>query len=162
MRIRPINSFDEQFLFILNNDPVIRAMSVSMDPIKRVDHSHWFKKLMVEQKSRPAFIVEDYIKEPIGCVRFEILADGESAEISLVLNKDYMHAIGWSSRVVMDSIEALQITFKVREIIAGVKPWNIALIQLYDNLGFAFTEVSDHCLLRPEIKEKIMVFRKRL
>jgi len=70
MKLRKIRESDCSFLFKLANDPLVRRMSFSGNPIEWPEHLQWFNAKLRDQKCS-IYIAMDAHGAPIGQIRFD-------------------------------------------------------------------------------------------
>ncbi len=137
--VRRASEQDSQDLFAWRNDPVTRAASLSVAPVGWPEHSLWLAASLAND-SRRLFIAmlseERTVPVKIGMCRFDITADGLSAEVGINLNPGY-RGRGLSERVLTAAI----VEFRRGDgsgltLTATIRSSNHASITLFERVGF--------------------------
>jgi UDP-2,4-diacetamido-2,4,6-trideoxy-beta-L-altropyranose hydrolase len=133
VHIRPAQENDGRLLWEWANESQVRAASFSSAPIPWVTHVAWFAAKLQEDQCH-ILIAEDDNGTPIGQIRFDARADGDS-EIDVSIAK------AWRSR----GLAAPMIRQAVRLALNGagharlhafVKPENVASVKAFERGGF--------------------------
>ncbi len=132
VRFRPARPDDARFVWDVNNDPTVRAQSISTDPIPWESHQAWFSDAL-ERSTRYLWIVE-VASEPAGVVRFDV--DGDAATISVALQAAY-RGRGLGTKLIDRACHALADTGLAGRIIALVRPDNAPSMLAFERAGFA-------------------------
>ena len=115
------------------NDPTVRSVSFSSEPILWENHVKWFFAKLLDPNCL-FFIVLDFENIPIGQVRYQI--DGKEAVISVSLALD-QRGKGYGSQAIQLASETVFRSTSVELIHAHIKPENLSSIQAFARAGFA-------------------------
>lgn len=119
-------------VFELSNDSEVRLNSINTDEITLEEHEKWFAK----KNEDPNYILLLAFRENqlIGQVKFELAAN--VAVISISISTEF-RGKGLGPKLIREGVEFLQKTdTKIREIIAYIKPENLASIKSFLRAGF--------------------------
>jgi UDP-2,4-diacetamido-2,4,6-trideoxy-beta-L-altropyranose hydrolase len=130
--IRAASSGDARLLWEWANDPAVRAVSFSSDPISWHDHLCWIARKLNDPACRLLIGVNEN-SEPIGQVRFEV--DDRSAKLSVSLDAR-LRGRGYSTILLRKATRELFLTTEVKSIEAFVKPANDASLRAFRKAGF--------------------------
>lgn len=129
--IRQATVDDAWFVYELRNDPDVRESSFNKNPLVWEQHLDWFKTRLEDSF---IYLVEED-GEPVGYVRFEPEADGDSLETSVaILRRERGRGIG---------VEAIKLASKAAEaigatrLVARIQPGNDASIRAFEAAGFS-------------------------
>ena len=148
---RPATSDDCRRVWEWANDPAVRAVSFTSEPIPWEQHAAWFTRKLADANTR-LWIAKQDGSPSLGQVRFDL--DGSTSTISVSLDasrrgKNLGALLIWS---------ACQKHFResaVETIHAFIKPDNAASIRTFEKAGFepaGQTEVKACAALRFELK----------
>lgn len=132
VRLRRAEEDDCRLLWEWSNDPRVRAVSFSAEPIPWGDHVRWFKERLADPNSI-LFVALDPQNRAIGQVRFQ-LEDGH-AIVSIVLASEF-RGQGYGKMVLAKAQEEVFASASVNCIDAYVKPENEASLHLFAEAGF--------------------------
>lgn len=132
LNIRCVNQKDLSFIFLLNNEPLVRENSYNSEPINFEDHKIWFKA-QLKNKNSQIYIIENS-NIPVGQVRFTVKENHTVIGIS-ISNK--FRGKGYA-------FEGLELAVKEyfkninKPIYAYIKKSNSASIRLFEKAGFKY------------------------
>lgn len=135
--IRPLEPDDAATLLQWANEPAVRAVSFSPEPISPTTHARWMAAKMASAHSH-CFVALATDDTPIGQVRFD-LADDATAEISVSLSAT-QRGRGLGARLIRVGLDELYRTTETKRVRALIKPDNAASIRAFERAGFAFAE----------------------
>lgn len=131
--LRPVCPEDESLLLEWRNDPDTRRQSIVAMPVSRDDHRRWFRNQLATT-DRSCLLVAELAGEPIGQVRVDRVAPGVG-ELSVSV------AIGARGRrvgrrLIAEGSEAAAVRLGLVEIVAVVKPANVASLRAFEAAGY--------------------------
>ena len=133
IRLRPTVPSDCQFLWEWANDPQVRAMSFSTEPIPWERHVAWFTAKLSDH-STLLYMATDAAGRPLGQIRYE-LGDGRAA-VSVSISPQF-RGKGYGKRMLLLGSEELFRHLQVHTIDAFVKPCNQRSLRLFKAAGFS-------------------------
>lgn len=129
---------DDENIYNLANDDIVRANSFASDKISWEDHLKWFQGKL--EDGRCFFFVVEIQHKFGGQVRFDITSENIVAEIGISLDES-LRGLGLSSFIISESLNKLQkIQKNVQFVRARVKEDNVASIIAFERAGFRFSE----------------------
>jgi UDP-2,4-diacetamido-2,4,6-trideoxy-beta-L-altropyranose hydrolase len=131
LKLRRAQMDDADFIWRLSNDPTVRAVSFSTDPIPWENHVKWLKGKLSD--SSCIFFIAEIAGVPIGQVRFDI-KNGE-AVISVSLESSYRGKGIGSSLMALSTSRIFELA-DLDRIQAYVKPDNKASIYSFLKANF--------------------------
>ena len=146
LKVRPAKENDLMLIFKWANDPLTRKMSFNQNPISLETHKEWFYKIVATHTH--LFIVEGKNLDnwlPVAQVRVD-----KNGEISMSLASEFrgQHLATPVIKTVIDYCGNFNLPLK--ELVAHIKPENIASIKTFKRAGFHFvreTMINQHpCL----------------
>jgi RimJ/RimL family protein N-acetyltransferase len=132
IRLRPTLPEDSQLLWRWANDPQVRAMSFSTEPIPWERHAAWFSTKLSDP-SALLYIATDTSGRQIGHIRYEV--DGARAAVSLSVAPEF-RGIGYGKKMLLLGIEELFRGSGTKAVDAFVKPCNTASLRVFEAAGF--------------------------
>lgn len=135
-RLRPAESTDARRIWEWSNDPEVRSVSFSSDPIPWDSHVAWFQARLADPQCRQCIAVERK-GDPIAQVRFDI-ADDNSATISISLAAD-VRGKGLGTQLIWMACRELFAETEIDRVEALIKPDNVASIRAFEKAGFVTT-----------------------
>ena len=161
VRVRPATEHDAVLLHTWRNDPVVRSLSRSTDPIPLEAHAAWLRASLAAP-DRHLLVVETAGPEatPVGTTRYDLLPglptdpDGSRArwEVSITVAPE-MRGRGLGSATLQASDAWLTATEpNAREIEAWVRSTNDGSRRLFERNGYRDVESDDpemDCFVRP-------------
>jgi UDP-2,4-diacetamido-2,4,6-trideoxy-beta-L-altropyranose hydrolase len=132
LQLRLARVTDRERLFLWANDPVVRSVSFSTDPIPWEDHVRWFDARL-DDKGTLIFIAEFSSEEPVGQVRLDMR--GDRTEISVSLGAE-MRGCGLGSLVIMAGVKEVFDRGIVKRVYAYVKIDNESSMNVFRKSGF--------------------------
>lgn len=132
LRYRPATRADSDTLLVWRNDPEVREMSRSTEPVEREHHEAWLAGALADP-DRALLVVEDAGK-PAGTVRFD--REGDHAEISVTVAPGRRGG-GVGSRAIREAAELeLAARPSLRLIIAEVHERNVRSLRAFEKAGY--------------------------
>ena len=131
--LRPASIEDAALLWNWRNDPPVRSLSFSSDPIPWQEHLQWFQHKLKDPQSRIYIGIDDY-NEPTGQIRVE---PGGTREAEVHISVDpARRGRGYGSSMLIAIQENLFRLDQVDTIHAFIKPANSASIRSFEKTGF--------------------------
>jgi UDP-2,4-diacetamido-2,4,6-trideoxy-beta-L-altropyranose hydrolase len=157
VRVRPATEDDAVLLHTWRNDPVVRSLSRSTDPIPLDAHAAWMRASLAA-RDRHLLVVETSGPDatPVATTRYDLLADDSGSrarwEVSITVAPE-MRGRGLGSATLQASDAWLAATEPaVREIEAWVRSSNSGSRRLFERNGYRGVESDDpemDCFVRP-------------
>jgi len=135
LTIRSANASDMQLLWEWANEPAVRAVSFSRDPIPWDVHQQWMERRLADPDTR-LYVGIDSADLPVGQVRFD-LHDNE-AILSVTLDPTF-RGRGYSPILVSQSCRKLFRETPTVLVEAFVKPDNVPSLRAFMRAGFTET-----------------------
>lgn len=136
--VRKAEAADEAIWLHWANDSESRAASFSHDPISPQQHHLWFSTRLMDPATQ-LLIAHTADGLPLGSVRFEQISGGAHGTqwlVSLAL-EPACRGHGLAASMLMEAIATLrQYSDGCGELVAEVKPSNLASISLFEKAGF--------------------------
>lgn len=132
LRLRAADQNDCRLLWEWANDPEVRTVSFSTDPIPWEQHLQWFNTKLGDPDAA-LYLAVDPEDTPIGHVRYQI--DGARAAVSISLARPW-RGKGFGRTVLAMATEQLFRTTTATIIDAYVKPVNEISLQLFTRAGY--------------------------
>jgi UDP-2,4-diacetamido-2,4,6-trideoxy-beta-L-altropyranose hydrolase len=132
LRLRKVEQRDSRLLWEWANDPAVRNVSFSTDPIPWEQHVKWFDSKLADSNTRH-YVVHDEQALPVGQARYEL--DGVRAVMSINLAPS-LRGRGFGSAILELATDQLFRDTSVAAVNAYVKPENEASVRLFLNAGF--------------------------
>lgn len=133
LRARPASPNDEALLLTWANDPIVRANSLSPEPILERDHQTWFIERMRNVEGCRIYIVETMDGVPIGQVRFDLR--DKVWEIDYSLDCAYRgRKLG--RRLLETALQAFHTEKSDVEAVGKVRVGNHSSRRVFESLGF--------------------------
>jgi len=133
LRLRPATENDSRLLWEWANDSQVRAASFSSEPIPWETHVAWFAEKLKQQSCR-IWIAEIDEKNPVGQIRVDPRADGES-EIHVSICKPWRGRSFSEQLIRLGSRSALNGGGCAR-LHAFIKVANVASLKAFETAGF--------------------------
>jgi UDP-2,4-diacetamido-2,4,6-trideoxy-beta-L-altropyranose hydrolase len=131
--LRKVMEEDCQLLWEWANEPSVRAVSFSSEPISWSQHLEWFDRKLQDLNCY-FFIALNRDNIPIGQVRFDREA-GDRAVISIALAPE-KRGFGYGSIVLNMAVEEIFSKTPIQTIFAFIKPSNSPSIRLFEKAEF--------------------------
>ena len=159
LRVRRATQDDAVLLHTWRNDPAVRSLSRSSDPIDLATHAAWLERSLADP-GRHLLVVETTGAEPVpvATTRYDLLADGVPAtartrwEVSITVAPE-MRGRGLGSATLQASDAWLRSAEPgTTEIVAFVRPSNTGSRRLFERNGYRATpspEQDMDCFVRP-------------
>ena len=132
LSLRKLEQQDRRLLWEWANDPAVRSVSFSTDPIPWEQHVKWFDSKLADSSNRH-YVVQNGEEVPVGQVRCQL--DGVRAVMSINLAPG-LRGRGFGSAALELATDQLFRDTPVKAIDAYVKPENEASVRLFTNAGF--------------------------
>ncbi len=142
---------DCNLVFILSNDPIVRANSFSTGKIEYADHVQWYKK-MLNDSNVLFFLVFDGA-DFVGQIRFK-RESGQDEEciISLSISEKF-RGKGIAKSFIGLGIQKLKKSWhEIKEVTAEVKEGNIVSAKLFESVEFKAVEIGRINVYKLDIK----------
>jgi UDP-2,4-diacetamido-2,4,6-trideoxy-beta-L-altropyranose hydrolase len=132
LTIRKVEEADRHLLWEWANDPAVRNVSFSPDPIPWEQHVKWFDSKLADCNNRH-YVLQDAQEIPIGQARYQL--DGARAVMSINLAPG-LRGRGLGSATMDLASDQLFRETNAQAIHAYVKPDNEPSVRLFQNAGF--------------------------
>jgi len=132
VRLRRTREEDCRMFWEWANDPEVRAMSFSTEPVSWEKHVGWFTSKQVDPASL-LYVATDENSRPIGQVRYQLEHDRAVLSISLTPES---RGKGLGKTMLLAATEELFQACTAKAIDAFVKPENQPSLRLFDGAGF--------------------------
>jgi UDP-2,4-diacetamido-2,4,6-trideoxy-beta-L-altropyranose hydrolase len=132
LTLRKVEERDCHLLWEWANDPAVRRVSFSPDPIPWEQHVKWFYSKLADPNTRH-YVAQDGQEVPVGQARYQL--DGARAVMSINLAPG-LRGRGFGSAILELATDQLFHGTNVHAIYAYVKPENEPSVQLFLNAGF--------------------------
>ncbi len=132
LRLRVLGEADCQLLWEWANDPEVRALSFSSEPIPQWQHVQWFKTKLSDPNCL-IYLAIDRDDIPIGQIRYEI--ENNEAVVSVSIDRQFRNRGYGSTLIQLASQQAFHIANLAR-IHAYIKPVNQASIRAFVKANF--------------------------
>jgi ribosomal protein S18 acetylase RimI-like enzyme len=134
LAVRRATGSDIQVLWLWRNDPLMRAMAKSSEPIRWSDHSRWFERVLGSHDT--ALYIVEMSSEPAAMVRFD-LQDGQALVSINVAPRLRGRGIGTAG--LSQACEAFQAAHPNVALVAEVRDENRASALAFRAAGFEET-----------------------
>jgi RimJ/RimL family protein N-acetyltransferase len=154
LKLRFVNAEDCKRIWEWANDPTIRSVSFSSEPIPWENHCRWFSAKLLDPNCL-FFIALSPGNIPIGQIRYEV--NGKEAVVSVSLAPD-QRGKGYGSHVIQLASQNLFSSTSVELIHAYIKPDNLSSIRAFARAGFSdsgFVEVRGSLALDYIMRRKV-------
>jgi len=132
-QLRPTVADDARKFWEWSNEPGVRAVSFSSEPIPWDTHLAWFTERLADRNCR-LWVAMDKLQRPLGQIRFELNAEN-LATISISLATD-IRGRGLGTQLIWMGCLQLFADTQIDDVEALIKPDNIASIRAFENAGF--------------------------
>jgi len=132
LNLRAATSEDARLIFDWANDPAVRAVSFSSEPIAWENHLTWFTAKLGDANYR-IWVAEDKAGTPVGQVRFQI--DGDAATVSISLDAGH-RGKNRGSLLIWTACRKLFTESAISHVLAYIKPDNNASVRAFEKAGF--------------------------
>ena len=129
---RSARNEDAELLWQWRNDPEVRSVSFTQNVIPLESHRNWLAKRLAGTDST-IWIVEDQSRRPVGQIRFDHLDD--AGVISIILDQT-IRGSGLGRHLISQGCQTFFDSTTAREIIAQIKPGNVASERAFRGAGF--------------------------
>jgi len=132
VNVRRVSKDDGELLWRWANDPHVRAMSFSQEPIPWDVHVQWFEKKL-QDPSCHLFLFTNSLGAPVGQVRFDL--DDKEAELHVSVDSMY-RGQGYGSTIIRLAVEELMSVAPIRQVHAFVRPENQSSVRAFERASF--------------------------
>ena len=132
LRLRPVRETDARLLWEWANDPEVRVVSFSPQPIVWEQHLDWLRSKLEKENCR-FFLAVDGEDEAVGLARFDLREN--EAVVSVSLGRRFRGA-GYGTELLRLAGEKMFRDSAVKVIKAYVKPDNQAALNAFVRAGF--------------------------
>ncbi len=133
--LRPSNIDDCSLIYDIITDPLVIQATFKQKSILWDEHKKWYFESISNPK-RLMYVIEDYNKNIIGQLRFDIEAD--KAEVSIVLNKQSRGQGYGAKALYLGCIEVNNKT-GIKEYYAYIKNGNRQSLKTFRKAGFIYS-----------------------
>jgi UDP-2,4-diacetamido-2,4,6-trideoxy-beta-L-altropyranose hydrolase len=131
--LRSVTAEDCKMIWEWANDPTIRSVSFSSEPISWEYHSQWFQAKLIDSNCL-FFIALDADGIPIGQIRYELQATEAVVSVSLAFGQ---RGKGYGVHIIQSASQQVFESTAVRLIHAYIKPDNLSSIRAFTRAGFS-------------------------
>jgi RimJ/RimL family protein N-acetyltransferase len=117
----------------VNNDPVVRAQSISTEPIPWDSHQAWFERSLESPRRRLLIASQDGVQ--VGVWRLDLDLEGR-AEVSLAVHPEHRGRGLGSALIAAGSLAALSEEGGPRTLVAHVRPGNAASRRAFERCAY--------------------------
>ena len=133
LTIRNAVALDSTFLYLLRNDPSVRAASRNSDPFTQEDHNEWYSAKLRDEKTYIFVIESEGIR--VGTIRFSEMSNTQFL-LSIALAREFRNK-GFAATVIKLGLNAMQtIKGKTMEVQAEIQLKNVPSIRAFMSVGF--------------------------
>ncbi|WCJ58883.1 UDP-2,4-diacetamido-2,4,6-trideoxy-beta-L-altropyranose hydrolase [Fontisphaera persica] len=133
VRLRPATSNDARLVYEWFNEPSVRAVSFSPEPVSWEHHLAWFKARLADPR-HVLWIAEATPGRPVGQARFAL--DGHTATISISLSAE-TRGQGWGTLLIWAACRKLCREHpEIRRVEAWIKPDNQPSLRAFAKADF--------------------------
>jgi UDP-2,4-diacetamido-2,4,6-trideoxy-beta-L-altropyranose hydrolase len=129
--LRPVESGDSSALWLWRNDPEMRAMAKTPDPIPWTDHERWFAGIVAGGDSR--LFMADMAGEPAAMVRFDRREGGALVSINV---DPALRGRGVGKSALIAACERYEAEACLEALVAEIRPANAASVRIFEAAGF--------------------------
>jgi RimJ/RimL family protein N-acetyltransferase len=133
LTLRPVTVDDCKMIWEWANDPTIRSVSFSSEPIPWERHSQWFQSKLIDANCL-FFIALDADGIPIGQIRYELQGTEAVVSVSLAAGQ---RGKGYGAHIIQSASQQVFESTSVRLIHAYIKPDNLSSIRAFTRAGFS-------------------------
>ena len=130
--LRQVREEDCKLIWEWVNDPGVRAVSFSADPVPWDKHVEWFRG-KVHNPGYAFYIATNIANVPVGQIRYDL--EGDQAVVSVSVDRE-LRAKGYGSQLIWLSAQQLFDTKNIETIHAYVKPANEFSIHAFEKVGY--------------------------
>ena len=135
---------DSKTIWLWRNDPIAITNSFDQKEIKWREHVEWYKTTLHDDTKKILIGVCEKTEELMGMVRFDIDFAKMSSEVSINLSPRWRGKhISYS--LLSRAIEEFE-SAETWNLIAKIKPHNIASLQCFEHCGFTLEDKTGDCL----------------
>lgn len=138
--LRPLRGSDIRITWQWANEKTAREMSFNTEAIAYRSHVPWFKNQLVD-KEVWVRVIESNKEGPVGIIRFERQADGETAVVSVNLSKS-VRGKGYGTDAIKAATRIYCVQINVSKVIAYAKPENMASCRTFLKAGYSVPKSS--------------------
>jgi L-amino acid N-acyltransferase YncA len=141
-KIVPITKEDLMSVYELSNQKAVRANSFNSSKIELADHLKWFKNKLAD----PDTLMFKLLSEEKFAGQMRLVLEKTDATISLSVDENFQGR-GFGSALVKFAIDFLKKNKpEVKQIIAEIKPSNLASVALFKKFAFIKQSAIGDCL----------------
>lgn len=133
--IRPIDSQDMDFTFLLSNDSMTRKNSYQTEEIAYSSHKSWFQSKI--EDSAAFYFIGEFNRKSVAFLRID--RKEKENVIGIALHED-CRGKKLSSSFLKEITKAFNYKYPGEKVIAYIKSNNIASIKAFEKAGFTFCE----------------------
>ena len=132
-RFVPATGQDEDAMLALANDPVVRASSLSTEPISPDSHRGWFAHRLTHPETSMMLLAWD---GPVLAGQVRLDMSSSEALVSISIAEGY-RGLGWGPLLLENAVRRLaRERPTVTTLVANVRPENAASIAMFEKAGF--------------------------
>jgi len=135
LRLRPVREDDARLLWEWANEPEVRAVSFSPQPVLWTLHFQWLRNRL-EEATCYFYLAINADDQPVGQVRFDV--SGDEANVSVSLGRQFRGA-GYGTELLQLACAKVFREPSVKLLRAYVKPDNQASLNAFAKAGFGRT-----------------------
>ncbi|WEK53886.1 MAG: GNAT family N-acetyltransferase [Candidatus Cohnella colombiensis] len=143
--LRQATLSDSRTIWEWRNDETTRQMSFDANLVPWETHELWFERSL-QNPNRKLYIFQNE-STSVGLIRLDI--DNDQAEVSINLSPN-LRGKGYGTRAIVEMLSVAK-DLGIKEIIAKIKPENIASIQSFSSAGFTKLSGDELITLRYSI-----------
>jgi UDP-2,4-diacetamido-2,4,6-trideoxy-beta-L-altropyranose hydrolase len=132
LRLRPVREDDCNLVWEWANEPEVRAVSFSSEPILWEHHLQWFKSKLINPRCIFYIAINSH-DVPIGQVRCDLESD--EAVVSISIDRKFRNQ-GYGSSLIKLASQKLFHNLDVTRLNAYIKPGNQASVKAFVKAGF--------------------------
>lgn len=129
---------DAEMLLNWRNDPEVRSVSFNDAAIELDSHIKWLGRRLNDPNTA-IWVAENRDRRPVGQVRFELNDSGTQAIVSIIVEQS-MRGRGVGKVLIALASEEFFESSSASEIVAQIKPGNVASEKAFKAAGFQLTE----------------------
>ena len=133
IQLRPAEADDATFLFQWANDPDVRKMSLSPDPILWESHQRWFNAKLASDACW-MFVAVDKAGQPVGQIRFDVTEEG-CAEVDVHTDPD-RRGQGIGLQLILLGVQRLLENSSIDTVTALIQCDNAGSRKAFERAGF--------------------------
>ncbi len=135
LKLRFVIAEDCKMIWEWANDPAIRSVSFSTEPISWENHSKWFSAKLLDPDCL-FFIVLGSDDIPIGQIRYEVGGNEAVVSVSVAPGE---RGKGYGSQIIQSASQKVFESTPIVLIHAYIKPDNLSSIRAFTRAGFSYS-----------------------